>query len=142
MESRLILLVEDNLVIQKVHCHYLEGMGYTIDIANNGKQALALYQPGKYCMVILDGGLPDTSGFDLAKIIRAKEIPEQRQYLIMLSAFDYEYVKNQCAEADIDDFAIKPIKFEVLEIMVSNALSAGEVKIFPETTNNLNHPGE
>jgi CheY-like chemotaxis protein len=140
METRLILLAEDNLVIQKVHCHYLESMGYTIDVANNGKQALALYQPGKYCMVILDSGLPDTTGFDLAKIIRAKEIPGQWQYLILFSALDYEYVKTQCAEAGIDDFAIKPIKPEVLEIMVSNALPAAKIKIFPETTNNLNHP--
>jgi CheY-like chemotaxis protein len=122
LQNKRVLLVEDDPVVQRVHHHYLQDMDYTIDVANSGKKALELYQPGKYCVVILDGGLPDTTGFDLAKIIRAQEIPNQRQYLILVSAFDYKDVKNKCAESDIDDFAIKPVKFETLETMISNAV--------------------
>jgi CheY-like chemotaxis protein len=116
-----VLLVEDDPIIQIVHRKYLEILGFTVDVASNGKQALAQYQPGKYYVIILDGGLPDTTGFELAKIIRSQE-HDQHQYLIMLSAFDYDDVKEKCQEASIDAFAIKPVPMEQLHELVKQWL--------------------
>jgi DNA-binding response OmpR family regulator len=117
-----VLLVEDDLIVQTAHRRFLEKIGCQVDVAGNGQQALALYKPNKYHIVILDAGLPGITGFDLANIIRSQESNNQRQYLILLSAFDYDDVKNKCAEADIDDFAIKPVNFENLKTMITNAL--------------------
>jgi CheY-like chemotaxis protein len=118
LSKKRVLLVEDNPIIQKIHCKYLEMSELTVDVACNGKQALDLYKPNYYAVVFLDGGQPDISGFDLAKIIRCQQIGEQRQLLIMLTGFDRDDVREKCLEADIDTFAIKPISKEELQILI------------------------
>jgi CheY-like chemotaxis protein len=117
-----VLLVEDDVIIQKVHRILLEKIGCVVDIASNGKQALEFYQPGRYEIVFLDGGLPDTTGFDLAKIIRSQEVINQHQTLIMLSAFGYEEVKAKCETVGIDAFSIKPVSMEVLQVLLEQWL--------------------
>jgi CheY-like chemotaxis protein len=129
MEMPRLLLVEDNLVLQQVHRIMLEKMHFTVDVAGNGQQTLALYHPGRYALVVLDGGLPDTTGFDLALLIRNRDLPDQPpQPLILLSAYPYDEVKMHCESVGIVDFAIKPVAFETLEKMVLKVL--GEARNF------------
>lgn len=68
-----ILLVEDQLIIQRVHSIFLRKMGYQVDIAINGKQTLELCVCNVYHLVILDAGLPDMKGVELGKKIRMLE---------------------------------------------------------------------
>jgi CheY-like chemotaxis protein len=121
-----VLVVEDDPIIQKIHRKYLEKLGYTVDVASNGQEALSLYKPAYYEMVFLDGGLPDTTGFDLAKIMRKQEIPNRRQIIFMLSGFSHNEVAEKCMEADIDAFAIKPVSFEKLNTLIKSITIAGE----------------
>jgi two-component system sensor histidine kinase/response regulator len=116
------LLVEDDPIIQKVHCKYLENIGFVVDIAGNGKQALALYKRDYYAIVFLDGGLPDINGFEIAKIIRSQDVSDQQQVLIMLSAFDYDDVKEKCQASGINAFAVKPVSIPQLRELVARWL--------------------
>ncbi len=114
-----ILLVEDDPIIQKVHAHVLEKIvGADVDLASNGQQVLEKFHSNHYDLIVLDGGLPDTDGFELGKIIRREEAAAgKRTSLLLLSAWTYEYVSEGCQAADIDEFAIKPIRFEELKAM-------------------------
>lgn len=117
------LLVEDDIIIQKIQSRYFEILEFTVDIASNGQQALALYQAGKYAIVALDVGLPDTTGFDLAKIIRNQDVPGQRQFIVMISAHSQEEIKEKTTAANIDEFMTKPISLEKLKEIVERRLS-------------------
>lgn len=118
-----ILLIEDDSIVQKIHKRFLEQMGYIVDVAASGQQTFELYQPGRYQLIVLDGGLPDTTGFEIAKVIRRQENPNKRQPMILLSAFLYDRVRDACLEASIDDFAIKPVSFDALKTIVQRWLA-------------------
>jgi CheY-like chemotaxis protein len=113
-----VLVIEDDLIIQKVHRAHLENLGFSVDTASNGKQALNIYKPNYYALIFLDAHLPDTTGFDIAKIIRNQETPGQHQVLIMLSGLRQEEIKEKLQETDIDEFLTKPISQNQFEELV------------------------
>lgn len=114
-----VLYVEDEEIARKAGLYFLQKMDCRIDIAVTGKEVLDLYFANQYDLILLDGGLPDISGFEVGKIIRSHELPKQRVPLVLLSAYPYDLVKAECAAADIDDFAIKPVKFFDLQEMLA-----------------------
>ncbi|MFZ0219079.1 MAG: response regulator, partial [Candidatus Aquirickettsiella sp.] len=67
------MLVEDHLIIQRVHSIFLKKMGYPVDIAENGKQTLEMCLRSTYHLIILDAGLPDMRGVEIGKRIRILE---------------------------------------------------------------------
>lgn len=118
-----ILLVEDDPILQKIHLQVLRMLGCTVELAGDGKQALEKYFANNYDLIVLDGGLPDTNGFEIGKKIRAHEAPLGiRTPLLLLSAWTYELVEEGCLAADIDEFAIKPVRFEYIHAMVKRWL--------------------
>lgn len=62
-----ILLVEDIELNVVVACSVLEKLGNTVDVAMNGKEALTMFAPGEYDLVLLDIQLPDMTGIDIAR---------------------------------------------------------------------------
>lgn len=115
-----VLYVEDEEIARKAGLYFLQKMDCRIDVAVNGKEVLDLYFANQYDLILLDGGLPDISGFEVGKIIRTHELTQQRTPLILLSAYPYDLVKAECTAADIDDFAIKPVKFFDLQEMLAS----------------------
>jgi len=111
--SPLILLVEDDPVIQKVHRLMLEKIGYTVDIASNGPQALAMLDK-KYSAILMDVGLPDISGIEITTEIRRLEGSKKHVPIIALTAYVCEETKWECLAAGADEVATKPIKIEAL----------------------------
>ncbi len=104
------LLVEDELFAQVICKHVIEQAGYSVDIASNSREALALLQNNRYHLIFLDLGLPDIAGTELIKELRNTmhlEIP-----IIAVSAFDSTSKKNECVEIGFDDFMEKPFDLE------------------------------
>lgn len=66
-----ILLVEDEVNFQYLHKAALKKMGYDLDLAEDGEQAINLFQKNTYNLILLDIGLPDMSGIDVGRFIRA-----------------------------------------------------------------------
>lgn len=123
MEKRKkILLVEDQLIIQRVHSIFLTKMGYQVDIAVNGKQTLEMCVSSSYNLIILDAGLPDMQGVEVGKRIRIleKNNKTHRKPIILLSAYPANNLKKWCQEAEIDNFSTKPIPYKDLSIMLEN----------------------
>jgi DNA-binding response OmpR family regulator len=116
------LLVEDQLIIQRVHSIFLKKMGYHVDIAENGRQTLEMCLNSSYHLIILDAGLPDMQGVEVGKKIRILEKNNRtnRKPIILLSAYPANNLKKWCQEAEIDSFSIKPIPYNDLYIMLEN----------------------
>lgn len=115
-----ILYIEDDPIIRFSYRTYLSRMGYFIDETNNGQDALDKYHQNIYDLILLDGGLPDISGFEVGRRIRSHEKNENgpRLPLLLLSAYPQEIVSEECLAADIDAFKIKPISFQDLHQLI------------------------
>ncbi|HAG90936.1 MAG TPA: hypothetical protein DCL41_03650, partial [Bdellovibrionales bacterium] len=72
-EGAPILLVEDNPVNQQVGRALLESLGFAVEIAGNGEEAIAKYSPGKFSIILMDCQIPVLNGFDASVKIREME---------------------------------------------------------------------
>ena len=117
-----VLLVEDEPLIQKAHQMHLQNLGWGTDLAENGKQALRLFEESKttYDVILLDIGLPDIDGIEVARIIREKNKPIP--LIIALTAFLKEDFEKKGMEAGINKIFSKPVDFEKLEKFIQSAL--------------------
>lgn len=115
-----VLYVEDNEIVRKAYQYFLRKMGYEVDVVGNGKELIEKYHANQYDLIILDGGLPDTTGFELGKYIREdeKQNHKPRMPLLLLSAYPEEDVAVECKAVDIDAFLTKPIEYQTFQQQV------------------------
>lgn len=112
-----ILVVEDNLVNQKLAKMMLKKMGYEITLANNGKEALDLitkYQEDPFTIIFMDMQMPEMDGVTATQIIH-KDYPFVRAPIIAMTANVLEEDKKKCFEAGMNDFVAKPITVNELK---------------------------
>ena len=122
-----ILLVEDDPIIQRVHRSFLEKMGFQVELAATGTQALEMSESGSYHLIILDGGLPDMKGVEVGRKIRSLERKNKtaKKPILLLSAYSSELLNSWCKEAEIDSFLIKPVSYNDLLSILENYFSTG-----------------
>lgn len=103
-----ILLVEDNIVNQKVASKTMERLGYTVTIANNGQEAVDLATDHDFTIICMDLSMPVMDGFEASKNIRQLEVPSSNATIIALTGHAFEEHRERCKESGIDDFLCKP----------------------------------
>ena len=106
-----LLVVDDEKDIVELVSRFAEYEGFTVDTANNGKEAVNLCGNNEYDLIILDIMMPEMDGFTVCKEIRKKK----KTPIIMLSALGAEYDKLMGFELGIDDYVVKP--FSPRELM-------------------------
>lgn len=105
------LVVEDFIINQELVKEILEMMECIVDVAENGIEALELYEPGKYDVIFMDVQMPEMDGYDATKKIR--EIEESNLTpIIAITANALDGDKEKCIESGMDDYISKPIKAE------------------------------
>ena len=107
-----LLVVEDEPKVALFLKKGLESQGFTLTMAADGATARPLIETSAFDLLILDVGLPDVSGLDLAQLARSRNA---RQPILMLTAFDTTADKLMGFEAGADDYLAKP--FEFLELV-------------------------
>lgn len=117
-EADVVLIVEDNLVNQKVASLFLKNAGFQFEVANNGQEAVEAVQQGKpYTAILMDCMMPVMDGFTATEEIRRWEsehnIP-RRLPIIALTASVLDEDICRCYEVGMDDYIAKPFKKEVL----------------------------
>jgi PAS domain S-box-containing protein len=109
-----ILLVEDNVVNQKVTLKQLENLGYKSDVAANGQEALQMMAQISYDLVLMDCQMPVLDGYDTAREIRSLEADNRHTVIIALTANAMKEDRERCMDAGMDDYLSKPISKEQL----------------------------
>jgi len=111
-----ILVVEDNKTNQLLIIKLLERIGLTIDLANDGTEAIDHFIPDKYDLILMDENMPNMSGIEATKKIREIEtsLGTQQTPIIALTANTFETDKERFIKAGIDEFLSKPINVPLL----------------------------
>ncbi len=108
-----ILMVEDNLIAQKVEQALMITLGCEVDTAESGEVAERLFEPGKYDIVLMDIGLQDTSGYIVAKKLREKEKGTSYHVpIIALTSYQADIVKYDCRDYFMNGVITKPLTAE------------------------------
>jgi DNA-binding response OmpR family regulator len=111
MAGERILIVEDERAVARGLEYGLSNEGFTVLWAETGQQALDLARSRDPHLILLDIWLPDISGFDVCRQLRAEG---KRQPILMLTARDEELDKVLGLELGADDYVIKPYSLREL----------------------------
>ena len=123
VEKKLVLLVEDNTINQKVARAMLEKMGYSIDIAFNGAEAVEALQRKNYGLVLMDLQMPVMDGYEATKAIRnSGKVLNSKIPIIAMTANATKEDRQQCLEAGMDDYVPKPVERKVMMNMLQRWL--------------------
>lgn len=106
-----LLIVEDQVKMAEFLKKGLTDAGYSVDTAETGGSAENLCSTTPYDMVVLDVGLPDQSGLEIAKHLRQKGFANP---ILMLTAYSSVSDKVTGLDAGADDYLTKPFSFEEL----------------------------
>jgi two-component system, sensor histidine kinase and response regulator len=140
IRHRRVLVVEDNVVNQKLAVRMVEKLGYQPDVVDNGQEALTALKQGEYAAVLMDCHMPIMDGFEATKHIRANEATaatrgasdlSERNTLhasrltphipiIAVTANAMQGDRERCLAAGMDDYLSKPIKLDELRTALAH----------------------
>jgi osomolarity two-component system sensor histidine kinase NIK1 len=119
MEERLeILLVEDNLLNQRIVTFSLKKYNHNVVIANNGVEAIDLFRERKFDVILMDIMMPVMDGIEATVKIREIETSEnieRRTPIIALTANTMDNDRDKCISFGMDEFMAKPFDIEKLK---------------------------
>lgn len=116
-----ILLVEDNLLNQKLTVLMLQRLGHRVDVANDGYDALQQLAQNCYDLIIMDCVMPNMNGYQASQKIRHIERMTKADHVPIIAVtanMDNGEEKSRCIEAGMDDFLTKPVDMSILQRMV------------------------
>jgi signal transduction histidine kinase/ligand-binding sensor domain-containing protein/CheY-like chemotaxis protein len=119
-----VLLAEDNVINQKVALTILKREGCTVDVAENGLQAVEMAMAKTYDLILLDCQMPEMDGFEAAATIRKLETDNRRTPIIAATASAFVEDKARCLEAGMDDHISKPISKAAVAAVLERWLKA------------------
>lgn len=118
-----ILLVEDNLINQKIVLLSLKKLVRNIDVANNGKEALDKFGTSRYDLILMDIQMPVMDGIVATKKIRELEMSTHTNTpIIAITANALAGDKETCLAAGMNEYISKPFQVEVLVQKMRNLL--------------------
>jgi len=104
-----VLVVEDNVVNQRVAVKMLERLGVRADLAANGKEAVAMAQLLSYDLIFMDCQMPEMDGYQATKAIRNRANEISRVPIVAMTAEALVGCREECLAAGMDDFIAKPV---------------------------------
>jgi CheY-like chemotaxis protein/HPt (histidine-containing phosphotransfer) domain-containing protein len=139
VQHRRVLVVEDNLVNQKLAVRMVEKLGYQPDVVDNGQEALVALAKGDYAAILMDCQMPILDGFETTRSIREREQSVKAPHtldegvarstatpyaiphipIIAVTANAMQGDRERCLAAGMDDYLSKPIKLNELRAALS-----------------------
>lgn len=107
-----ILVVDDEPLVRRSVQLLLEAEGYIVEEAQNGAEALAMFEPDKFDMVFTDYIMPEMKGDKLAAAIKRIS---PKQPIVMITAFPEKLQSSDCPLGGVDSFICKPFDLNNLQ---------------------------
>jgi CheY-like chemotaxis protein len=119
MNGPTLLLVEDNILNQKLIFLNLIKYGFKIDVANNGLEALEKFKERKYTLILMDLMMPIMDGLEATRAMRSLELEKGgRTPIVGLTANTYDADREKCLANGMDEFMTKPFDIELFQEIV------------------------
>ena len=121
-----IVLVEDNAGNQKVGLGLLKKLAVGVEVANNGREAIAALQAGDFALVLMDVQMPEMGGLEATRLIRdpATGVRNPAVTIVAMTANAMDSDRAECRAAGMDDFIAKPISAAAIQETVGRWLAA------------------
>jgi len=113
-----ILIVDDNIINQKLMLNVLLKLGYKADICGTGLEALNAIKMNNYDFVFMDVVMPEMDGFEATRNVRYTKSIKIQPKIVAMTAHAMQGDKDKCIEAGMNDYISKPVRFEdVLRVL-------------------------
>lgn len=120
-----ILVVEDNLVNQRLALKLLQNQGHDVVVAGNGRDALDVWAQGDFDLVLMDMQMPEMDGFEATQKIRSiEQAMGGRVPIVAMTAHAMVGDREKCLAAGMDDYISKPIHVETLTKVIRDLFRA------------------
>ena len=116
-----ILVVEDHFINQEMICEMLKRLGYLVDTANNGQEALNCMTENLYDVILMDLQMPEMDGYEATRIIR-EDKAKHRIPIIALTANHVKADLERCLESGMNGYLTKPFELEDLNAILKKHL--------------------
>jgi CheY-like chemotaxis protein len=126
-----VLLAEDNEINRIVAADNLSMLGYRVDIARNGIEAVHLATTRPYHAILMDCQMPKMDGYTATAELRRQELPGQHIPIIAMTAGALAEDRQRCLAAGMDDYLTKPIDPVELGAALSRWASPRPLKGMP-----------
>lgn len=113
-----ILLVDDEEDNRTLLCEALAYLGYQVITAGTGEEAVRIIEETCPGVAIVDIGLPDISGYQVARLVRER-LPDGKPYLIALTGFGQQKDREAATEAGFDEHLVKPVSVALLRKLIA-----------------------
>lgn len=109
-----ILVVDDNVINQKVAVGLLKRLGYHADVASSGQEALCALEQARYGLVLMDCQMPGMDGLDTTRALRTREAEGRHTPVVAMTGRVTNEDRARCLASGMDDYISKPILVEDL----------------------------
>lgn len=109
-----VLLVEDNVINQRVATKLLERLGQKVIVASDGREAIKHVQDATFDLVLMDVQMPDLDGIAATRLIRNIGAPFDKLPIVAMTANASDRHRHDCLDAGMNAFESKPVTFQRL----------------------------
>jgi len=117
-----ILVVEDGYDNRELLCRLLRRVGFDVREAENGKEAVTVYQEFQPHLIWMDIRMPIMDGYEATKVIRSQGAVDNQPVIIALTASAFEEERMIALKTGCDDFVRKPFKMEEIYALMSDKI--------------------
>ena len=110
-----VLVVEDTPVNQVVAARMLEKLGFRVQVAENGREALTALSERTFAAVLMDCQMSELDGYQASRAIRTRQQGAWRIPIIAMTAHAMEGERERCLAAGMDDYLTKPLRIQALK---------------------------
>jgi CheY-like chemotaxis protein len=121
-----ILIAEDNPINQKLILKVMSKLGYGVELANTGLEAVEMLKSKPYDLIFMDIQMPDMDGLEATRHIRANF--RRQPVICAMTANALAEDREACKDAGMDKYLSKPIKLEELISMLQEIFAGTEVE--------------
>ena len=119
----LVLVAEDNEINQFAATHVLSKLGFEVEIATNGREAIEMTHQEDYAIVFMDCQMPEIDGYAATAAIRRREADVRHTPIIALTAHTMDGDRDKCLASGMDDYIAKPLRPATIAEMCDHYLN-------------------